>query len=169
MRIVRIFAERLFAIHNENEVENEFDRLMELWTDVSYLYGFAKRNNITNKEDFVEGILRDAEEIQDYLYQLSNNYDPYGFYFEPLEKAEKKHLLSLQKGKIRQNKLRYYAIKIDNDCYLITGGAIKMSQRMQDHPDTNNELIKLRKARKHLHNEGVFDTDSFFELLKEQP
>jgi hypothetical protein len=31
--------------------------------------------------------------------------------------------------------------------YLITGGAIKMSQKMESHPDTAIELVKLANAR----------------------
>lgn len=46
-------------------------------------------------------------------------------YFEPLQETERKSVLSLQKGKIRQNRLRLYALKIDMDCYVITGGAVK--------------------------------------------
>jgi hypothetical protein len=52
---------------------------------------------------------------------------------------------------------------------VITGGAIKMSQTMQGHPDTDNELIKLKEARAYLKQNDVFDEDSFFELLIEQP
>jgi hypothetical protein len=44
--------------------------------------------------------------------------------------------------------LRLYALKIDKDCFVITGGAIKVSQKMQEN--------------------GVFDSESFFELLSEQ-
>ncbi|NLA24310.1 MAG: hypothetical protein GX879_05015, partial [Bacteroidales bacterium] len=67
-----------------------------------------------------------------------------------------------------ENQLRYYAIKIDDNCFLITGGAIKMSQKMQEHPDTNNELKKLNKAKEYFKEIGVFDAESFYELLNEQ-
>ena len=42
-----------------------------------------------------------------------------------------------------------------------------MSQKMSGHPDTANELIKLNNARNYLNENGVFDEDSFFELLSE--
>ncbi len=42
-----------------------------------------------------------------------------------------------------------------------------MSHWMKDHPDTNTELKKLKKARTYLNQNGVFDEDSFFELLSE--
>ena len=76
--------------------------------------------------------------------------------------------MAFQKGKLKENILRYYAIKLDENCFVITGGAIKMSQTMQEHPDTTNELKKLEKARAYLKQNGVFDEDSFFELLIEQ-
>lgn len=38
---------------------------------------------------------------------------------------------------------------------------------MEDHPDTLAELGKLTKARSYFEENGVFDEDSFFELLNE--
>lgn len=75
-------------------------------------------------------------------------------------------MLSLQKGKIKRNQLRLYAIKIDDDCFVITGGAIKMSQKMDEHEDTALELVKLNNARIYLNSKDVFNQDSFFELFK---
>jgi hypothetical protein len=76
--------------------------------------------------------------------------------------------LSLQKGKLKKNGLRYYAIKIDENCFIITGGAIKMTQTMQEHPDSVNELLKLEKGKSFLIKNGIIDDASFYELLKEE-
>lgn len=168
MKIVRIFTDQLFAFHYSGELDNEFTRLMELWTDVSFLIQFAKKNNILNVESFVQAVLEDAEQIQDFLENLYQNKEPYGWYFEPLQESEKSKSLAFQKGKVKRNILRYYALKLGDNCFVITGGAIKISQKMQDHPDTNEELIKLKKARLFLKQNGVFDEDSFFELIIEQ-
>ena len=168
MKIVRIFADQLFAFHYDNEVDNEFDRLMELWTDVSFLKSYANKNNIDDVTTFINDILQDAEQIQDFLGNLNHNNQPYGFYFEPLQESERNKLLAFQKGKIKKNRLRYYAIKLDANCFAITGGAIKMSQKMQEHSDTDSELTKLKIARTYLDKNGVFDEDSFYELLIEQ-
>lgn len=168
MKIVRIFADQLFAFHYEGEKDNEYDRLMELWTDMAFLNKYAQENGIENIAGFSNDILDDAEQIQDFLENLNQNKEPYRFYFEPLQESENRKILAFQKGKIKQSRLRYYAIKLSDNCFVITGGAIKMSQAMQEHPDTNNELIKLERARKYLNKNGVFDEDSFFELLIEQ-
>lgn len=168
MKIVRIFAAQLFAFHYEIEADNEYDRLMDLWTDVEYLRGFAKKNNIDKVHEFINDILQNVEEIQDFLENISQNKQPYGFYFEPLQEAERTKPLAFQKGKIKMNRLRFYAIKLEGNCFVITGGAIKMSQKMQEHPETDKELTKLKAARTYLKENGVFDDDSFYELLTEQ-
>src|SRR5699024_2725513 len=111
-------------------------------------------------------ILRDAEEIDNYINRLNEDSEPYTFYFQPLQNSEFGKILARQKGKRRKNYLRVYAIKIDDNCFVITGGAIKMSQKMQDHPDTAKELQKLNQAKDYLSDNDVFDSDSFFELLE---
>lgn len=168
MKIFRIFADHLFTFQYEGEVDNEYDRLMELWTNIDFLKEYAETNEISDIKKFISKISKDAEHIQDFLEDLCQNNEPYGYYFEPLQLSEHKKKLSLQKGKIVRNQLRYYAIKINGNCFVITGGAIKMSQKMQDHPDTKKELIKLEKARRFLNEKGVFDADSFYELINEQ-
>lgn len=167
MKIVTIFDDQLFAIHYQNEIENEFDRLLELWTDVSFLIAYAKKNDQKDIAGFVNKILLDVEQIQDFLENLNQNNHPFVFYFEPLQNSEQAKILAFHKGKIRRNQLRFYAIKIDENCFLITGGAIKMSQKMNEHPDTLNELNKLIKVRAYLQANGVFDDASFFELIIE--
>lgn len=160
--------EKLYAFEYLEEHMNEFDRLMDLWTDVEFLKNFAQQNSVKDVQDFIEDVLRNAEQIEDFLNEIYSNNQPFGFYFEPLQESERKtKVLALHKGKIRKNRLRLYALKIDNNCFVITGGAIKMSQKMDEHSDTANELIKLKRARVYLQNENVFDEDSFFELITE--
>lgn len=168
MKIVDIFAEQLYAFHYQNEEDNEFDRLMDNWTDVNYLRTYAKENNIENINQFVRNKLKDAEQIQDLLEEITTNNEPLEYYFRPLFDTEQRvKILSLQKGKIGKNGLRLYAIKIDENLFVITGGAIKMSQTMQGHPDSNQELEKIKKAKLLLQNNEVIDSDSFYELIKE--
>ena len=44
MKIVPIFADKLFAFHYENETADELSRLLNLWNDTFYLYQFIKEN-----------------------------------------------------------------------------------------------------------------------------
>jgi hypothetical protein len=168
MKIVYIFEPHLSAFHYVDQTENEFERLMDLWTDVNYLRNYAKENGITAINGFVQKHLNDAEAIQDLLDEINSQKQLLEVYFKPLHETEiGVKFLSLQKGKIRKNGLRIYAIKIHENCYVITGGAIKMSWAMQDHPETNNELKKLEAAKAYLKGEGIVDDDSFYELIDE--
>lgn len=169
MEIICIFTNQLYTFHYEDEPDNEYHRLMELWTDVHYLYQFAKNNAISDIEDFINEVLYDVEQIQDFIESLIQNQESLVRYFEPLGQIEqRKKRLALQKGKIERSCLRIYAIKVDEDCFIITGGAIKITQRMQDHVDTQQELTKLNNARSYLELNGVFDDNSFYELIWEQ-
>ncbi|MBU2018699.1 MAG: hypothetical protein KJ941_03550 [Bacteroidetes bacterium] len=178
MKIVDIFAEespnRLYAFVYKKEGStqyhlNEYDRLMDLWTDVNYLRQYGKKYKVENVNQFVKNRLQDAENIQDLLEELIHTPEPLEQYFQALYNSETgTKILSLQKGKVsRRDGLRIYAVKIDADCFVITGGAIKMSQLMDDHPDTKEELIKIKKAKDYLKANNVFDSESFYEFLIE--
>ena len=141
---------------------------MDNWTDIAYLYDFALRNKVLNVDQFIEKIVHDAEQVQDVLNDIVERNKKFAGFFEPLNLSSNKMGLDYQKGKIKQNQLRYYAIRIDIETYLITGGAIKMSQTMQGHHDTFKELTKLIKARTYFNQRGIINEDSFHELLIEQ-
>ena len=64
--------------------------------------------------------------------------------------------------------MRLFAIKIDNNCFVITGGAIKFHHLNKDRPHTQKEMQKINRCRDYLKDNGVFDADSFYEFLNEQ-
>jgi hypothetical protein len=168
MKIDTIFVGHLYAFHYDKEVDNELDRLLEIWTNVRYLKVFAQKNNITDIKTFVENRLIDADEMQDKIDEIRINNEILDRFFRPLHNFETAYgILSLQKGKKPHNHLRLYAIRIDTNCYVITGGAIKMSLDMKDHPLTQKEVEKLNWAKSYLQDNQVFDNDSFFEFLTE--
>jgi len=173
MNIVSIFADKLFSFHYDNETENELKRLLSLWNDVSYLHQFLKENAQDSGsipiEELLHRIIADANYIDDLLYSLSKNQnEKLESFFKPLHNSEYQfQLLSLQKG--RKNYLRIYAIKIEENCFVITGGAIKLTQSMRERNHTEKELDKLEKAKEFLKSNGVFDSDSFYEFLMDTP
>ncbi|GAA4511814.1 hypothetical protein [Sphingobacterium thermophilum] len=173
MKIVPIFADKLFAFHYDGEVDNEYDRLLELWTDTEYVRAFLQEN----KEDippnysirqYVAFIREDAIEIDEQLIAIAESGDDQlEQFFQPLRNSEYQiRVLSSQKG--RKNCLRLYAIRIDENVFVITGGAIKLPRQhcMEDREHTRVELRKLEKAKDFLKLNGIFDEDSFFEFLK---
>ncbi|WP_223583089.1 hypothetical protein [Sphingobacterium sp. GVS05A] len=172
MKIVNIFAYRLFAFHYEKELDNEYDRLMDLWYNAEYIYDFVK----TNKNDIPENksvkkvseqIMDDAILIDETLVEITKSDDrALSQFFKPLNNQEYKvKVLSLQKG--RESYLRIYAIRIDDDTFVITGGAIKLHHLMEDREHTKEELSKLNSAKDYLKSKDIFDEDSFFEFLNE--
>ena len=98
MNIVPIFADQLFAFHYDGEADNEYDRLMELWTDVAALKAYAEENKITDVIKFVDEILENTERIQDFLEDINQSKEPFGIYFEPLQNSERTKILAFQKG-----------------------------------------------------------------------
>lgn len=174
MKIVTIFAHRLFAFHYNGEVNNEYDRLLDLWTDTEYARNFLNANDEDipkgkTKRQFANYIRQDAYNIDEQLIRITETTDQLlSYFFKPLHNNEYEFkILSLQKG--RQHCLRLYAIKIDEDTFVITGGAIKLPLHhlMEDREHTRVELQKLERAKSYLKENGVFDEDSFFELLNE--
>ena len=119
-------------------------------------------------------INNNAEFIQDWLDEIEDGEGNLEDFFEPLDSKEKRKVEKLyreecvitkQKGK--RYVLRIYALRIDLDTYLITGGAIKWSDKMDGHVDTRNELTKFTDAINYLSENGIFDKDSLIDLQNE--
>jgi len=88
-------------------------------------------------------------------------------FFAPLNNFQYKfRILAEQKG--RENYLRVYALKIDDNCFVITCGAIKFTHLMEDRIHTREELIKNTQCRDYLLSENIFDITSFKDLLNTQ-
>lgn len=173
MEIISIFVGKLYSIHYSGEKENEWRRLLDLWSNTEYLYGFLNNNKSDLPQgytipQFAKEIIKDAEAIDEILKLLSKNKNAtLNEFFKPLDNNEFK-LKTLSKQKGRENYLRIYAIKINDDCFMITGGAIKLTQFMKDRNHTKEELKKLERCRDFLKSNDIFDEDSFYEYLIEQ-
>lgn len=173
MKIICIFADHLFAFHFEVKTYNELRRLLILWNDTSYLHHFVMQNKSdipqkTTKPTLINQFIENANEIDDTLHEISLDPDRnLEEFFKPLDNQEYQiGILSKQKG--RKNYLRLYAIRIDKNCFVITGGTIKFHHLNKDRIHTQNEMQKIEICRDYLKNNGVFDADSFYEFLKEQ-
>ena len=104
MKIIRIFKNSLFSFQYNNEKENEYDRLMELWNDTLYLHNFFK----ANKQDLPKGnstdnltsqIIENANRIDDLLLNAveKSNFE---MFFRSLHNQEyQSKILSKRKGK----------------------------------------------------------------------
>ena len=71
-----------------------------------------------------------------------------------------------EEAKWRQDN-EVYAIRIEPNVYIVTGGAIKLTATMQDREHTQMELDKLNACRNYLQQNGIFDKDSFVDFFEE--
>jgi hypothetical protein len=173
MKIVSIFANRLYAFHNEGENDNELRRLLKLWNDTLFVYSFVKENNKDLKPSdpipkVVNEIFKNANEIDDLLNKISKDKNRnLEEFFKPLRNQEYQ-IVTLSKQKGSRNHLRLYAIKIDQNCFVITGGAIKFHHLNNQRPHTRKEMVKIDKCRDYLKANHIIDADSFYTFLKEE-
>ncbi len=93
--------------------------------------------------------------------------------FRPLENDRTSEiLLGKEKAQIKNRPqhaswLRIYAIKLEPGCYIITGGAIKLTRTMREREHTLTELTKMEEVRNYLLNGGAIDADGFIDFLSE--
>lgn len=173
MKIVHIFAEKLYAFHFDGETQNELGRLLSEWNDPEYLYNFFKANkaDIPKNESIIslsEKVSEDANKVDDTLYAICNSHSmKLSRFFKPLNNEEYR-ILTISEQKGRENYLRIYALRIDDNCFVITGGAIKLTLKMQDRKHTKKELNKIKTCRNFLKANDVVDEESFYEFLNEQ-
>lgn len=167
MKIVRIFAPYLhsFKFHDGPD---ELKRLFDFWTDEEQLYDYFKTNSEVlkyEKIDIEEAITQTIENADLFFDLLTENKANLDKLFQTLSinPYPVKHLTEY---KSKKKWLRLYAIKIESNYYVITGGAIKQSQRMQDNPLTQEELKKLDQCRNFLIDNGVFDSDSLINFVE---
>lgn len=169
----RIFDSVLYAVRYKNNEDNEYDRLMELWDDAEHLFNYLTTNkhylpkNETLRQ-LLNQIIDDHETLDDLLIKTCEGAETsLSQFFQPLHNSEYR-LTELSLQKKRLNYLRLYAVKIDSNTFIVTGGAIKLVQRMQEHPDTELELQKLNQVRQFLRENQITDNLSLTEYIKEQ-
>ncbi|WP_423130156.1 hypothetical protein [Gaoshiqia sp. Z1-71] len=177
MKIVPIFGTQLKAIKYPEEEKDEFARLFELWQDAEYLEEFFD----THYGDLTSGYWGDinvnsaifetydyAEIFEERLRELSTQSrkrvkSGLDKIFRPLHNSQIQ-VVPLNKSKAKQDWLRIYALRIESNVYIITGGAIKLTRTMQEREHTKRELGKMEAVRKFLIENGI--DDNTIELLE---
>lgn len=176
MEIVSIFGKNLFAFKYSGEAKDEFARLFELWHDPEYLEDFFE----TNISDLQNGFWGNMS-VEDAIIETYNNAQTFEKRLIDLSKqSEKEQVCGLEeifrsldnsnfqifilgKSKAKSTWLRIYALRIDKNIYLITGGTIKLTLKMQDRAHTTAELRKLENCRNFLLEQGIVDIDGIIE------
>ena len=168
----------LWAVRYDNADDNALQQLFSQWNDPEWLVEFFLANmsdlesyfKITDVNQAIYDTIDDNLRMQCLILDISpeSNLD---MLFRPLHNSRANEmLLGKEKARIKQRPqhaswLRIYAIKLEPGCYIITGGAIKLTRTMQEREHTLQELVKMEKVRNYLINEGAIDVDGFEDLL----
>ena len=182
MKFVRIIDgyDHLWAVKDLDKDDDELTILFRNWTNGEYLLDFFMENFADLKDFFhierldqaVNDTFEDAESLQElvldfpYTEQLDD-------LFKPLDITDTRaRELSREKARnwdrnCHASWLRIYAIRLEPNVYVVTGGAIKLTRTMQEREHTAIELQKLNKCKEFLKANGVFDQDSFVELTND--
>lgn len=169
---------RLWAVIYEGESQNTLDKLFDQWNDVMWLRQFFKENmndltsyfKITDVNDAIWDTIEDSERLQCLILDISPDAD-LDKLFRPLENYRTADmLLGMEKARLKRTVghsswLRIYAIKLAEGIYIITGGAIKLTLRMDDREHTKTELLKMEKVRRYLLEENIIDDEGFIEYV----
>ena len=165
--------------HPDKEYD-ELTLLFQQWNDASFLLDFFIENLDDLKNYFrieristaIEDTFEDAKALEELILEFpyTENLDQL---FKPLSQFDTK-IQELSRGKARNwdrlqhpSWLRIYAIRLEPNVYVVTGGAIKLTATMQEREHTTIELKKLNQCRNYFLANDVFDKDSFMDLYKE--
>ncbi len=179
MKFVRIIPrhDHLWAVKSPDEEVDELTLLFRKWNNAEYLLDFFMDNfedlkrffRIERLDQAVEDTLEDAEALEELVldFPYTEHLDEL---FKPLDVTDTK-ISELTREKARNwdrdrhtSWLRIYAIRLEPNVYVVTGGAIKLSRTMQEREHTALELEKLNRCKAFLKANGVFDRDSFVEI-----
>jgi len=178
MNIINIFVlvkDSLYAVGYDNEVKDTYSSLLDNWQDVEYLEQFFEDNktdlqsgfygNITI-EDAVLQTLAEAAKFDKKIYNAATT----GAFNEdkPLEEVmfntlhkdvyDHIHIPSKAYGPNYKSWLRIYAIRIAPNLYVISGGAIKLTEAMTTE-HLKQELFKLKLTANYLKEIGLIEEE----------
>jgi hypothetical protein len=174
MRIVPIFAPYLYSFQFGSYPHDEFKRVFREWNDIVYLEDFFE-NNLQNLKQYpygshptVEGAAFDtidyAEELETKIHQAIQNVklgksSDLDSLFELLDDRKANYTV-IDETKAKKKWLRLYAIRVAKNKYIITGGAIKLTHKMNQGINTKNELTVLKYCHKFLNDNGIIDNST---------
>lgn len=170
----------LWAVRYDGSKDNALQLLFEQWSDPEWLVDFFLSNmadlesyfKITDINQAIYDTIDDNARIQCLILDISPNTN-LDFLFRPLENSRTNEmLLGKEKARIKERTchaswLRIYAIKLEPGCYIITGGAIKLTRTMQEREHTLKELNKMEQVRNFLISNQAIDVDGLLDYMSE--
>lgn len=180
MKIINIFElefESLYSVQYDTEQKSEFHRLFELWNDSEYLRTFFEEHQEDLNNEFWGGITidqaisktrKESKLLEKKLLRTAKlgkteKYETLSTLFEKLSEKYIEPLYFREKayGLLTPSWLRIYAIRIEPNYYVISGGAIKLTEDMNSRKHLLLELKKLDLSRQFLLDNNTDDLESF--------
>ncbi len=179
MEIISIHKPYLYSAKFDEEESDEFNRLFDEWTDISAVYKFLNENKpafdiyflnyFNNTLEAAEQVANEADEMESYFEELKENtekgqkpdYDSYFKYLDGIYRCEIKYIPMKGYGEgYKPSLIRFYAIKIEPNVYVIATGGIKLCKKIQDSPGLNKNVFnKINKVRKYLSDNGIINAE----------
>lgn len=170
----------LWSVQYDGAEHNALEELFDQWSNPEWLVDFFLANmsdltsyfKITDINQAIYDTIDDSQKMQCLILDISPEAD-LDKLFRPLENSRiNEMLLGKEKAKIRNRPqhaswLRIYAIKLEPGCYIITGGAIKLTRTMQEREHTLAELKKMESVRNFLLDNNAIDADGFVDFYSE--
>lgn len=171
---------RLWAVHYEGDEDNVLGMVFAQWDDAQWLRSFFKANmadlqsyfQISDVDIAIDITAEDSDVLQRKILDISPEAN-LNELFRPLNNMQSSEM-TLDKEKANPKSLthhrswlRIYALKLEDGCYIITGGAIKLTRTMQEREHTLQELLRQEQVRNFLLANHIIDTDSFVDYLAE--
>lgn len=170
----------LWAVRYDGDKDNALFTLFEQWNDPEWLVNFFLANisdltsyfKITDINQAIYDTIEDNHKLQCLILDISPDAN-LDLLFRPLENNRTNEiLLGKEKARIKNRPqhaswLRIYAIKLEPGCYIITGGAVKLTRTMQERAHTLAELNKMETVRNFLIDGGAIDADGFIDYMSE--
>ncbi|WP_338768022.1 hypothetical protein WAF17_06915 [Bernardetia sp. ABR2-2B] len=175
----------LYSVKYENEDKDEFVRVFNEWSDVEFLGIFFDTHindlqsgfygNIT-PDEAIDITVDKSHELEDELLYTAeigktDDYDTLQILFKPLDNKEYRiteHQQTKAYGLEHKSWLRIYAIRISKNCFVVSGGAIKLTETMNEREHLRKELRKLEITKQYLIDNGLFDADNLENFITEQ-
>ena len=160
IQIIRVVEkEVLLSVKFEEYEKDELARIFDQWRDVAFLEDFFTANyedlngefyGVNSIEDAVLDTLQHAENFKDRIKSLSKGErgENLNQLFKPYDNKSIETLRERSKarGAEPNSWLRLYAIRLDDNLFIVTGGAIKLTKNMtKEHLQIEHRKMDLVK------------------------
>ncbi len=168
---------KLLAVRFSDQYCDEFTYAFKKWEDTEYLFNYFNEheqqicNGFYQEESIEVAAFKTIDEAEIFRQKIlkcakKGNFDDNNslqdVIFKPLSKNTHRALEKSKSYGTNDNSwLRVYAIRIEADCYVVTGSGIKLTATMQEDPLLVIELKKLELAQKYLKELGIEVPEDF--------